>query len=148
MSNEPPLHIFSSVTQSCPVLCDPWTEHTRLPCPSPTPGACSNSCPLSWWCRPTISYSVVPFSSCLQSFPVSDYFLRSKFFASDGQSIRASVPGASTGVPTHDKGHAERPDMQRRVRTRGAPPDLPEHLPQNQNLSVSLFYDFHQLLWH
>jgi len=57
-----------------------------------------------------------------------------------------STPGASTGVPTHDKGHAERPDMQRRVRTRGAPLDLLEHLPQNQNLSVLLFYDFHQLL--
>ena len=44
-------------------------QHARLPCPSPTPGACSNSCPLSWWCHPTISSSVVPFSSCLQSFP-------------------------------------------------------------------------------
>jgi len=49
-------------------------------------------------------------------------------------------------VPTHDKGHAERAGMQRQVRTRGAPLDLPEHLPQNQNLSVLLFYDFHQLL--
>ena len=56
------------------------------------------------------------------------------------------LQGASTGVPTHDKGHAERPDMQRRVRTQGASLDLPEHLPQNQNLSVLLFYDFHQLL--
>ena len=46
-------------------------QHTRLPCPSPTPGAYSNSCPLSWWCHPTISSSVVPFSSCLQSFPPS-----------------------------------------------------------------------------
>ena len=55
------------------------------------------------------------------------------------------VLGASTGVPTHDKGHAERPDMQRQVRTQGAPLDLPEHLPQNQNLSVLLFHDFHQL---
>ena len=46
-------------------------QHTRPPCPSPDPRACSNSCPLSWWCHPTISFSVVPFSSCLQSFPVS-----------------------------------------------------------------------------
>ena len=46
-------------------------QHTRLPCPSLTPGACSNSCPLSWWCHPTISSSVVPFSSCTQSFPAS-----------------------------------------------------------------------------
>ena len=60
--------------------------------------------------------------------------------------VRQDVPGASTGVPTHDKGHAERPDMQRRVRAQGAPLDLPEHLPQTQNLSVLLFYDFHQLL--
>ena len=50
------------------------------------------------------------------------------------------------GVPTYDKGYAERPDMQRRVRAHGAPLDLPERLPQNQNLSVLLFYDFHQLL--
>ena len=50
-------------------------QHTRPPCPSPTPRACSNSCPSSWWCHPTISSSVVPFSSCLQSFPASGPFL-------------------------------------------------------------------------
>ena len=44
-------------------------QHSRLPCPSPTPGACSNSCPWSWWCHPAISSSVAPISSCLQSFP-------------------------------------------------------------------------------
>ena len=49
-------------------------QHTRLPCPSLTPGACSNSCPLSWWCHPTISSSVIPFSACLQSFPASGSF--------------------------------------------------------------------------
>ena len=49
-------------------------QHTRLPCPSPTPGAFSDSCPLSWWCYPTISSSAVPFSSCLQSFPASGFF--------------------------------------------------------------------------
>ena len=49
-------------------------QHTRPPCPSPTPGACSNSCPLSWGCHPTISSSVMPFSSCLQSFPASGAF--------------------------------------------------------------------------
>ena len=48
--------------------------HARLPCPSPTPGVYSNSCPLSRWCHPTISFSVIPFSSCLQSFPASDLF--------------------------------------------------------------------------
>ena len=61
--------------------------HTRLPCPSPSPGACSNSCPSSWWCHPTISSSVVPFSYCLQSFPASGSFPRSQFFSSGGQSI-------------------------------------------------------------
>ena len=59
----------------CSVMSDSlWPhglQHARLPCPSPAPGACSNSCPLSQWCHPTISFSVVPFSSCLQSFPAS-----------------------------------------------------------------------------
>ena len=66
-------------------------RHTRFPCPSPTPGACSNSCPLSWGYHPTISSSVVPFSSCLQSFPASGSFLRSQFFASGGQIIGVSA---------------------------------------------------------
>ena len=64
---------FSSVAQSCLTLCDPIDSkrHTRLPCPSPTPRACSNSCPSSQWCHLTISSSVIPFSSCLQFFPAS-----------------------------------------------------------------------------
>ena len=62
---------------------------TRLPCPSPTPGACSNSCSLSQWCHPTISSSAVPFSSCLQSFPASGSFPMSQFFTSGSQSIGA-----------------------------------------------------------
>ena len=66
-------------------------QHTRLPCPSPTPRACSNSCPLSQWCHPTILSSCVPFSSRLQSFPASGSFPRSQFFASGGQSIGASA---------------------------------------------------------
>ena len=66
-------------------------QHARLPCPSPTPRACSNSCPLSWWCLPTISSSVIPFSSCLQSFPASGSSLMIQFFVSGGQSIGASV---------------------------------------------------------
>ena len=68
--------MFSSVQSlSCVWLfVIPWTAHTRLPCPSPTPGACSNSCPSSWWCHPTISSSVVPFSSLLQCFPASGSF--------------------------------------------------------------------------
>ena len=55
-------------------------QYTRIPCPSPSPRACSNSCPLSWWCHPTISSFVVPFSSCLKSFPVSESFLMSQLF--------------------------------------------------------------------
>ena len=83
---------FSSVTQSCPTLCDPMVlQHAMLSCPSPTPGAYSNSCPTSHWCRPTISSSVVSFSSCLQSFPASGSFLMSQFFISGGQSIGASA---------------------------------------------------------
>ena len=66
-------------------------QHARLPCPSPSPGTCSNSCPLSWWCHPTISFSVTPFSFCPQSFPASGYFPVSWFFASSGQNIGASV---------------------------------------------------------
>ena len=66
-------------------------QHTRPPCPSPTPRVYSNACPLSWWCHPTISSSVVAFSSCLQSFPASGSSLMSQFFTSGGQSIRVSA---------------------------------------------------------
>ena len=84
---------FSSVhSLSCGWL---FVVHTRLPCPSPTPRGCPNSCPSSWWCHPTISSSVVPFSSRLQSFPATGSFPVSQFFASGGQSIAVS---ASTSV--------------------------------------------------
>ena len=66
-------------------------QHARLPCPSPTPGACSNSCPSSWWCHPTIWSSVIPFSSRLQSFPASGSFPVSQFFTSGVQSIGVST---------------------------------------------------------
>ena len=65
--------------------------HARLPCPSLSPRVCSNSCPLSRWCHPTISSSVVPFSSCLQSFPASGSFPMSQVFTSGGQNIGAST---------------------------------------------------------
>ena len=68
-------------------------QHARLPCPSPAPRACSNSCPSSQWCHPTSS-SVIPFSSCLQSFPASGSFPVSQFFASGGQSIGVSASGS------------------------------------------------------
>ena len=66
-------------------------QHARSPCPSPTPGVYSNSCPLSRWCHPTIWSSVIPFSSCLQSFPASGSFPMSQFFTSGGQSIGVSA---------------------------------------------------------
>ena len=80
---------------SCSVMSDClWPhglQHTRLLCPSLSPRACSNSCPLSRWCHPTLSSSVVPFSSCLQSFPASGSFPMSHFFPSGGQSIGVSA---------------------------------------------------------
>ena len=78
---------------SCSVMSDSlWhhvLQHTRLPCPSPSPGACS--CPLNWWCHPTISSSVVPFSSCVQSFPASGPFLVNRLYESGGRSAGASA---------------------------------------------------------
>ena len=78
---------------NCSIVSDPLRphglQHNRLPCPSPIPGAYSNS--LNQWCHPTISSSVVPFSSCLQSFPASGSFPMSQVFTSGGQSIRVSA---------------------------------------------------------
>ena len=75
---------------------------TRPPCPSPTLGVHPNSCPLSRWCHPTISSSVVPFSSCLQSFPASGSFPMSQFFMSGGQSIGVSASTTVLPVNTQD----------------------------------------------
>ena len=81
----------SSVAQSCTTLCDPHgLQHSRLPCPSPPFGAYSNSYPLSWWCHPTISSSVIPFSH-LQSFPASGSFQMNQFYPTGGQSIGVSA---------------------------------------------------------
>ena len=82
---------FSSVTQSCSILRPHGLQHARLLCPSPTPKAYSNSCPSSQWCHPTISSSVIPFSSHLPSFPASGSFQMNQFFASGGQSIGVST---------------------------------------------------------
>ena len=80
---------------SCSVVPDSlWPrglQHVRLPCPSLSPGVCSNSCPLNQWCHPTISSSVILFSFCLQSFLASEAFPMSQFFASRGQSIGVSA---------------------------------------------------------
>ena len=84
---------FSSVQFSHSVMSDCLRphelEHARPPCPSPTPRVYSNSCPLSRWCHPTTSSSVVPFSSCLQSFPAPESFPKCQLFLSGGQSIGA-----------------------------------------------------------
>ena len=77
-------------------------QHTRPPCPSPTPGVYPNSCPLSRWCHPTISSSVVPFSSCLQSFPASEFFQMSQLFASGGRNIGASPSTSVLPINTQD----------------------------------------------
>ena len=76
---------FSSVAQSYPTLQPHEPQHTRPPCPSPTPGVHPNSCPSSQWCHPAISSSVIPCSSCLQSFPASGSFQMSQLFDSGGQ---------------------------------------------------------------
>ena len=87
------LHLTSSVQSLSRVrlFATPWTAARQVSCPSPTPGACSNSWPLSQWCHPTISSFVVPFSSRLQSFPASGSFPVSQFFTSGGHSIGTSA---------------------------------------------------------
>ena len=77
-------------------------QYTRLPCPTPTPGDCSNSYPSSQWCCPTSSSSVVPFSSCLKSFPASGSFPRSHFFASGGQNTGASASASVLSMNIQD----------------------------------------------
>ena len=78
-------------------------QHPRRPCPSPTPGVYPNSCPLSRWRHLTISSSVIPFSSCLQSFPTSGSFQMSQLFASGGQSIGVSASTSVLPVNTQDR---------------------------------------------
>ena len=77
-------------------------QHARPPCQSPTPRACSNSCPLSQWCHPTISSSVVPFSSCLQSFPALGSFQLSQLFASGGESTGVSASTSDLPMNSQD----------------------------------------------
>ena len=97
---------FSSVQFSCSIMSNylrpHGLQHTRPPCPSPTPRACSNSGPLSRWCCSTISFSVVPFSSHLQSFPASGSFQKSQLFASGGQSIGISASASVLPMNTQD----------------------------------------------
>ena len=97
-------YLFSQF--SCSVVSDSLRphepQHARPPCPSPTPGVYPNPCPLSRWCHPTISSSVIPFSSCRQSFPASGSFPMSQLFTSDGQSIGVSVSTSFLPMNTQD----------------------------------------------
>ena len=93
---------FSSVAQSCLTLRPHGLQHAGPPCPSPTPRAYSNSCPLSRWCHPTVSSSVVPFSSHLQSFPALGSFPMSQFFTLGGQSIGVSASASVFPMNTQD----------------------------------------------
>ena len=89
--SQPKTYQFSSVAQSCLTLCNPMECSTPASLSITSTGPCANSWPSSQWCHPNISSSVIPFSSCLQSFSASGSFPRSQFFASDGQSIGVSA---------------------------------------------------------
>ena len=96
-----------SIQFSCSAMSDSLWPHepqcTRPPCPSPTPGVYPNSCPLSWWCHLTISSSVVPFFSCLQSFPILGSFQMSQLFASGDQSTEVSASTSVLPMNTQDR---------------------------------------------
>ena len=98
--------MFSSVQFSCSVVSDSlWphkSQHTRPPCPSPTPGVHPYPCPSSWWCHPVFSSSAVPFSSCPQSFPASRSFPMSQLFTWSGQSIGVSASASVLPMNTQD----------------------------------------------
>ena len=110
-------------------------QHTRFPCPSLSPRACSNSCPSSQWCHPTISSSVVPFSSCLQSFPASGSFPMSQLFTSCGQSIAAS--GSASALPMKNPLISLKIDWFDQLAVQGTLKSLLQH----HNLKASI-------LWH
>ena len=97
---------FSSVQFSCSLVSNSSqpheSQHARPPCPSPTPGVYSNSCPLSQWCHPAISSSIVPYSSCPQSLPASGSFPMSQLYAWGGQSIGVSASASVLPVNTQD----------------------------------------------
>ena len=100
------LNLYSSIQFNCSVMSDSLQphepQHSRPPCPSLTPGVYPNSCPLSRWCHPTISSSVVPVSFCLQSFPASGSFQMSQLFTSGGQNIGISASTSVLPMNTQD----------------------------------------------
>ena len=91
-----------SVTVMSNFLWSHELQYTRLPCPSSFPRVCANSCPLCWGCHPTITFSVTPCSSCLQSFPASRFFLMSHLLASGSQSIGASASSSALPMNIQD----------------------------------------------
>ena len=93
---------FSSVAHSCPTLRPHESQHARPPCPSPTPGIHSDSCPSSQWCHPAISSSVDRFSSCPQSLPASGFFPMSQLFTWGGQSTGVSASASVLPMNTQD----------------------------------------------
>jgi len=97
-----PFSVQFSCSVVSPSLRPHEPQHIRPPCPSPTPRVQPNPCPLSWWCHPTISSSVIPFSSCPQSFPASGSFQISQIFASGGQSIGVSASASVLPMNTQD----------------------------------------------
>ena len=130
-----------SVAQLCLTLQPHRLQHARLPCPSPTPGACSNSCSSSQWCHATISSSIIPFSSCLQSFPASGSFLMSRLFTSGGQSIGASASASVLSMNIQDwfpLGLTGLTSLQ----SKGLPGDLSNTtVKKHQFFSLNLLYD-------
>ena len=100
------VQVFCLLQFSCSVVSGSlWPrglQHTRLPCPTPTPGVYSNSCPSSWWCHSTISSSVTPFSSYLQSFLTAESFPMSQFFTLAGQSIGVSASTSDLSMNIQD----------------------------------------------
>ena len=126
---------FHSVALSCPTLCDPnESQHARPPCPSPTPGVYSNSCPSSGWCHPAISSSVVPFSSCPRSLPASGSFPMSQLFAWGGQSVGLSASASVLPMNTQDWS----PLGWRLVGSPCSPRDFQESSPTPQFKSINL----------
>ena len=119
-------------------------QHARPPCPSPTPGDYPNWCPLSRWCHLTISSSVVPFSSCLQSFPASGSFQMSQLFASGGQNIGVSV---STSVfPMNTQGLIFRVDWLDTLAVQGTFKSLLQHHSSNASILWGSAFFIVQLL--
>ena len=98
------MHEFSSVQSlsHVPLFVTPWITACQASCPSPTPRVYPNSCPSGWWCHPTISFSVIPFSSCPWSLPASGSFPMSQLFTWGGQSIRVSALTSVLPVNTQD----------------------------------------------